>query len=1194
MPVDLEIAKRKKELDVCFLTVDFFLESPWEDEYSGIEKRAWFLFLQSRFPDENGDWFTFNLQRPKNFLINIQRRILEEIQGLSDLQTRLREDETLAPSIPPNLPELVEAWEEEEEKREREKAIKKSLTEQIKAARKAINAQWEIKRHEQLIKRDIEPKTEHLQKEIGFRVETFAGRFSQLSKTSDEISKALSEIPKEKLTKALEEDKLKEEVLKPAIIKGLESKGKILTDEKFEETFGLTKEEAEALGAGKFIEDVADDLAHDQEVIQNFHEQTALFELKDFTQKRKEYLEKKAEDPKYETTESFQDAQNWAQERIQEYVGQILTQEPVFNDLIKKLGLKEEKKLYYLLFDISNFIYSKTFLAQDPNLFAQSEEDFTESIKKAIFDAFEYNLRRPAIRNIFSALINSIPFLRTAKAKAAQEIAENVKTHLESPENPPPPSMISAIKAATISNSALAEESIEAGNPLGRLPYYVLRNITVMLPEDQIQTITPGAFVEEFRKGWKKKYKTEKGFSVSQQAAIQKYVEFLQKFQRTNPAAFKLFYWHQKHLIPLSWGKMVGGYFLRYPDYLLHFPYIFGKYAFQVQIAQRWEYEWKPKVFGKILEKAPIFGKILTFIYKKDEWSVYQGPIKRLKSKVQKFVFQKVIGGTGRLLQKLGKKLGKTALGKILTGWGEKLIFSAATGGIGALIFAFYPFFKRILKFIAGFLGLVTLGILHWAATYGPGALIGWGLGTIGGAVAGIKVGTAVFSATFPFLGPFAIIPAVAAGGLTWLASQAVGTALGILAIKIWLGIQGAVSSLFGGPAVAEAAGMEGIISSATELTPNAIIPAVAPVGMSLLTAVTIFITSSAFVYPGVGRVTPYGACGLTDVYNKNGGTELARLFIDAGQWAGIPPAVLAGVAKIEGGHLWEYTDDEIREYSAPEAKERNCQTSTAGARGPMQFMPDQWEIYKNAAVLAGVRKQDYLPEICNILDSVYAAALKLKQDSGTGPENTCNWNKETVYKAARSYYGACKTFRTDIPDYCEFVWEYYLAHSVSGPVEISGAFFWQSDPRWRNYGWYPDCTVGNSGCGPASMAIIFKSFGVETDPTKMWDEFVADDYITRDICLSQYEAFTKIPQKHGFESIYLGTDWDQAEQYLKNGYLLIAATYLHGGHILVVVKIEGNTLTTFDPAYSNGEGRPYTKNGLNLGGGFWAIKKVE
>lgn len=166
----------------------------------------------------------------------------------------------------------------------------------------------------------------------------------------------------------------------------------------------------------------------------------------------------------------------------------------------------------------------------------------------------------------------------------------------------------------------------------------------------------------------------------------------------------------------------------------------------------------------------------------------------------------------------------------------------------------------------------------------------------------------------------------------------------------------------------------------------------------------------------------------------------LGQYLNEAGAAFKVPAGVLAGVMNFEGfhpngPHLFDYPEEWVIEDSQPGAKDRYCATSPAGAKGPMQFMPGQWEIYKNAVVETGARPAGYKPEICNIKDAIYAAAKKLRDDLNSYNDSCAcssgvcaqapaptgvNWSKADVYHTSCHYYGNCSD------NYCATVWLYY------------------------------------------------------------------------------------------------------------------------------------------------------------------------
>ena len=344
---------------------------------------------------------------------------------------------------------------------------------------------------------------------------------------------------------------------------------------------------------------------------------------------------------------------------------------------------------------------------------------------------------------------------------------------------------------------------------------------------------------------------------------------------------------------------------------------------------------------------------------------------KKLFSKIGK----KMVQGLGKLVRKIGTKLGIKALVSLGSG--------IISGGIGTIVSLTFFAGKKLLK-----------KIFPKLKEY---------------ALAGIGAGLLFLSSLFSTLGS---------------ALLGIGSLVG-----------GGISALFG------------IVTSFS--LPTAFLGGVFATGIVLpafLSQIQLLNTQSAFLNYTPAPLPP-GSCQLTDPLIES--QALILLFQEAGKSFNVPPAVIAGVAAIEGRHLWGYNDTEINAFSLPGAQDPyNCAPNVCGARGPMQFLTgegvdeekcpqavgvDIWSYYKNAVNEA--TGENRTPHVCNIKDSIFAAAKKLKNDSRTTKENNCQWNKEEVYNAARGYYGKCEYKIKVGPvsftgNYCERVWQYYLNHS--------------------------------------------------------------------------------------------------------------------------------------------------------------------
>lgn len=167
---------------------------------------------------------------------------------------------------------------------------------------------------------------------------------------------------------------------------------------------------------------------------------------------------------------------------------------------------------------------------------------------------------------------------------------------------------------------------------------------------------------------------------------------------------------------------------------------------------------------------------------------------------------------------------------------------------------------------------------------------------------------------------------------------------------------------------------------------------------------------------------------------------RLETIIRDAARSFDIPPAILSAVAWIEGPSMWNLSETDINAYSAPGAQmPQNCQPNGCGARGPMQFvnggvatdcgiytgttMGDSWAPYSNAVneATSGSRTTN----VCNILDSIYAAGKKLKANSGA---TSADWTEGEANNAGSGYHGNCyeKFPRLGDRTYCGFLWDNY------------------------------------------------------------------------------------------------------------------------------------------------------------------------
>lgn len=138
-----------------------------------------------------------------------------------------------------------------------------------------------------------------------------------------------------------------------------------------------------------------------------------------------------------------------------------------------------------------------------------------------------------------------------------------------------------------------------------------------------------------------------------------------------------------------------------------------------------------------------------------------------------------------------------------------------------------------------------------------------------------------------------------------------------------------------------------------------------AAAGLVLLALVTV--PFSAAVLPAGGAVGTRLVASAHAVDDIPGGMLALYQQAVAARCPGLPWSVLAAVGKVETNHA------------------RNVATSSAGARGPMQFMPGTWRGYGLDATGNGVA------DIMDPVDAVHSAAHYLCANGGGRPESLRN-----------------------------------------------------------------------------------------------------------------------------------------------------------------------------------------------------------
>ncbi len=146
--------------------------------------------------------------------------------------------------------------------------------------------------------------------------------------------------------------------------------------------------------------------------------------------------------------------------------------------------------------------------------------------------------------------------------------------------------------------------------------------------------------------------------------------------------------------------------------------------------------------------------------------------------------------------------------------------------------------------------------------------------------------------------------------------------------------------------------------------------------------------------------------------------------------------------------------------------------------------------------------------------------------------------------------------------------------------------YYSQLDNRWKNnlYTVIGDNTqtIGRSGCGPTCAAMIVSSIKGHITPDKMADLFIKGGFRSRNNG-TYWSAYRKIADEFdiGYEET---ASFSRALELLKNNNYIIASCgnglFTTGGHYIVIVGIEGNTLKIYDPYLYNGKFNTSTRRG--------------
>lgn len=132
--------------------------------------------------------------------------------------------------------------------------------------------------------------------------------------------------------------------------------------------------------------------------------------------------------------------------------------------------------------------------------------------------------------------------------------------------------------------------------------------------------------------------------------------------------------------------------------------------------------------------------------------------------------------------------------------------------------------------------------------------------------------------------------------------------------------------------------------------------------------------------------------------------------------------------------------------------------------------------------------------------------------------------------------------------------------------------YYSQIDPRWSNKMYSSvgnrSQTIGTSGCGPTSASMVVTACKGAITPDTMADLFVKYGYRSANNG-TYWSAFRAVADE--FNIGYTETkDIQRALQLLQSKHYVVASVgnglFTNGGHFIVLVGIDGNTIKIYDP----------------------------
>lgn len=138
--------------------------------------------------------------------------------------------------------------------------------------------------------------------------------------------------------------------------------------------------------------------------------------------------------------------------------------------------------------------------------------------------------------------------------------------------------------------------------------------------------------------------------------------------------------------------------------------------------------------------------------------------------------------------------------------------------------------------------------------------------------------------------------------------------------------------------------------------------------------------------------------------------------------------------------------------------------------------------------------------------------------------------------------------------------------------------YYSQIDSRWKNHIYTSigdnSQTIGTSGCGPTSAAMIVSSIKGTITPDTIGDLFVNYGYRSANSG-TYWSAFKWTADVFDIEYSECSSLDEAVEKLRNNNYVIVSCNqglFTYGGHFIVLVGVEGNTLKIYDPYLYSGK----------------------